>query len=325
MEEKLFVFTAGSDQAYQHYIDTIEEGFSLESIKSFLEPITIEKLKAIYGDEKIKAWGALPGSQNIRNWNKMEVGSRILAYRKGNYEYYATISFKTHNKDLAKHLWKTNKYKNYEETWEYIYFLDGLTEISVPTKEFNRLLGYAENYFPQGYGPISKDRVKYIKEKFISVDGFLKALEAGEWVKESDQFTPEVKKEIQKERFSKSITKTTLLEANLENFLAERIEQLEEGMKLIKKQLDTGVVGRLDLLCEDKEGNIVVVELKKMKAGSSIIDQIQRYMGWIMDNYLKKGQDIRGIIVVGKKDTALEYAVKANPKIQIKVFEITFK
>lgn len=325
MEEQLFVFTAGSDQAYQHYIDTIEEGFSLESIKSFLDPTTIEKLKAIHGNEKIKAWGALPGSQNIKNWNNMKVGARILAYRKGNYEYYATISFKIQNKDLAKHLWRMNKYKDYEETWEYIYFLEDLTEISVPTKEFNKLLGYVENYFPQGYGAISKDRVGYIKEKFLSVDGFLKALESGEWVKESDQFPPEVRKEIQKERFSKSITKTNILEANLENFLAERIEQLEEGMKLIKRQLDTGIVGRLDLLCEDKEGNMVVVELKKMKAGPSIIDQIQRYMGWIIENYLEKGQDVRGIIIVGKKDTALEYAVKANPKIQIKVFEITFK
>jgi len=67
---------------------------------------------------------------------------------------------------------------------------------------------------------------------------------------------------------------------------------------------------------------LVVIELKKMKAGPSIIDQIQRYMGWIKVNKAKQDQEVRGIIVVGKKDTALEYAVEANPLIQLKVFSI---
>ncbi len=31
-----------------------------------------------------------------------------------------------------------------------------------------------------------------------------------------------------------------------------------------------------------------------------------------------------GIIIVGKKDTALEYAVKANPLIEVKLFSISF-
>ena len=91
------------------------------------------------------------------------------------------------------------------------------------------------------------------------------------------------------------------------------------------RQVDTREVGRLDLLCEDKEGALVVVELKRFKAGSSIIDQIQRYMGWVMEHRAKEGQKVRGIIVVGTKDTALEYAARANPNITVKVFTISFE
>jgi hypothetical protein len=78
------------------------------------------------------------------------------------------------------------------------------------------------------------------------------------------------------------------------------------------------------LLCEDRQGNLVVVEPKKFRAGPSIIDQIQRYMGWIMEHRAKQHQKVRGIVIVGSKDTALEYAAKANPLIAVKVFTIAF-
>jgi len=47
-------------------------------------------------------------------------------------------------------------------------------------------------------------------------------------------------------------------------------------------------------------------------------------MGWVMTNKKKPGQGVRGIIIVGTSDTALEYAVKGNPLISVKVFNIGF-
>jgi RecB family endonuclease NucS len=44
-----------------------------------------------------------------------------------------------------------------------------------------------------------------------------------------------------------------------------------------------------------------VVELKKFKAGPSIIDQIQRYMGWIMDYRSKPGLKVRGLLLSVRK------------------------
>ena len=117
-----------------------------------------------------------------------------------------------------------------------------------------------------------------------------------------------------------SITKN-IHEANLESILAENLEYLEVGLKLIKRQFTCSGIGRIDILCEDEDGNLVVIELKKFGAKhDSIIDQIARYMGYIKKHVAKKNQNIRGIIIVGKIDEKLEYAVSAFSNIEVKKF-----
>jgi len=322
MSGQIFILTASNASAYQHYIDTIENGFKINEISRFLNKDESEKLGIIYGDRYIKAWGAMPGPKNKEHWEQMEVGDKVLIYRIGNYEYWANVTYKTHNRELAKYLWKTD---TVGKTWEYIYFLDNLTEISVPFKIFNDLTGFSDVFRPMGFSRLTEEKMRHIYRKFESIEGFLNYLVEGKWVEKTDLYTEKVESQIIQERISTQIEKTTLAEANLENFLAERVEQLEEGLTLVARQLDTGEVGRLDLLCEDKDSNLVVVELKKDKAGPSIIDQIQRYMGWIMKNKANPGQKVRGIIVVGKKDTALEYAARANPNISVRLFSIHFE
>ena len=43
-----------------------------------------------------------------------------------------------------------------------------------------------------------------------------------------------------------------------------------------------------------------------------------------MEHMAEENQKVRGIIILGKKDTYLEYAIKANPNIEVKVFSIGF-
>jgi hypothetical protein len=318
----LFRITASNAEAYQHYIDTIERGFTIDSIKQFLSEKQEEVLKNIYGDRSIRAWGSTPGSGNIKTWEKMEVGNPILIYRKGNFEYYAFVTFKLHYPELAKHLWSTNVEG---ETWEYIYFLDQLHDISVPVKIFNELLGYEENFNPYGFAATDAKKLEDITSHFGSVEGFLNYLGEGKWIERDNSYPKEAKENILQERLTRQLGKTPLLEANLENILVHNVSGLEPGLKLVDRQLDTKEVGRLDLLCEDAKGDLVVVELKRGAAGPSIIDQTQRYMGWVMRHKAEKGQDVRGMIVVASRDTALEYAVSANPKVQVKTYTLTFQ
>lgn len=319
MSAKLFVFTASRDEAYRHYIDTIEEGFTFDRIKRFLAEDDLKTIEDAFGDRTIRAWGATSGSGNIRNWRNLEVNDRILIYRKGNYEYIATIVHKMHNPELAKHLWGAD---SSGQTWKYMYLLDNLREISVPAQDFNKVLGYASNYFPQGFMQISGDKLEPLIEKFRSVDEFLNYLEEGRWVEMNENIKENDKREIIKEKVSEQIGYTEILERNLETIIEQNIHKLDPHLKVIARQKVTDV-GRLDLLCSNSE--YVVIELKKSKAGSSIIDQISRYMGWVKIHIAdKEGKGVRGIIVVSKKDTYLEYAVAANPLIEVKVFDITF-
>ena len=209
------------------------------------------------------------------------------------------------------------------DTWEYIYFLDKLVDISVPVEIYNELLGYQRNFYPQGFTSTDIDKQKKLEQQFGSIEAFLNYLSEGKWVEHQESIPENVKRDIIQERLTRQIGKTSILEANLENLLAGNISQIEPGMKLVGRQIDTKIVGRLDLLCEDSGGNLVVVELKRGSAGPSIIDQTQRYMGWVMEHMAKPEQKVRGLIIVASKDTALEYAVKANPAVQVKTFTVT--
>ncbi|MFZ5447406.1 MAG: endonuclease NucS domain-containing protein [Thermodesulfobacteriota bacterium] len=110
-----------------------------------------------------------------------------------------------------------------------------------------------------------------------------------------------------------------IAEINLEEFVVHQLDQIESGLRLEKRQLSTAA-GRLDLLCRDQDGQYVVIELKRSIGTDQVVGQILRYMGWVGENF--QTDKVRGIIIVGKKDQALSYAVKAVANIQVKEFKI---
>lgn len=117
---------------------------------------------------------------------------------------------------------------------------------------------------------------------------------------------------------------TDIHEANLEALLEQRLSAIEPGLKLVRRQFACPGVGRIDLLCEDKQGHLVVIELKKFGAKTdSIIDQITRYMGYVKANVARKRQKVRGIIVVGVVDEKLRYAIAAIPSLEVRTFNVT--
>jgi Holliday junction resolvase-like predicted endonuclease len=112
-------------------------------------------------------------------------------------------------------------------------------------------------------------------------------------------------------------------EKNLESLVSERLEEIEPGLYLVQRQYATPV-GRIDLLCRDRRGNFVVIELKRFRASTeSIIDQVTRYMGWVQEQLAKRHQHVRGYIVVGKLDRKLQYSVRAIENLKVKCFRVS--
>jgi len=125
-------------------------------------------------------------------------------------------------------------------------------------------------------------------------------------------------------RTSSGITEG-IYERDIESLVAERLDLLERGLQLVGRQYSTPV-GRIDLLCKDRRGNLVVVELKSFGAKTSeIVDQITRYMGYIKTHLALRRQVVRGIIVVGQVDENLGYAIVPIPNLAIRTFQLTIK
>lgn len=118
------------------------------------------------------------------------------------------------------------------------------------------------------------------------------------------------------------------LEKALEDFLESHLEHIEKGLKLYHfkngdsgRQHKTDDAGRPDLICSDKDGKFVIIELKKEKGSDETVGQITRYMGWAKEN-LSNNQPVRGIIIVRKVNKGLEYSASAVPNVQIKYYKI---
>jgi len=122
---------------------------------------------------------------------------------------------------------------------------------------------------------------------------------------------------------------TFSLERDLEKSLLSNLTQLEPNLRLYQEndisgqQLDTGQVGRLDLLCIDQNGDLVVIELKAGRVNEKICGQILRYMGWVGEN-LAHGRKVRGIIVASEFSESLKYAAKAMADVILKKYEVRF-
>ncbi len=119
--------------------------------------------------------------------------------------------------------------------------------------------------------------------------------------------------------FVNSKSKVSISERNLEDFIVQQLDSIESGLHLVERQLPTPA-GRLDLLCKDAAGNFVVVELKKSYGTDEVVGQTLRYMGWVIEKYPR--HRVRGMVIVGKKDELLRYAIKAAPGIEAKEFKI---
>lgn len=170
----------------------------------------------------------------------------------------------------------------------------------------------------------------YIQKKFF---------EDRPWLKEGDLLNYEIQHSaaikielmLDVEEATKECDLRIEFESEVRDFLASHINALGNDLQLYKgiqgKEFPADDAGRIDLLCVDKSGDFVVVELKKNMPSDKVVGQISRYMGWVKKN-LAEGKEVKGIIVAPQSETEntkLNYAVSANPGIQLKFYKISLE
>lgn len=121
-----------------------------------------------------------------------------------------------------------------------------------------------------------------------------------------------------------------LRESALRKILAEDLELLEPGLQPFNatqgaEEFHAGEAGRIDLFCKDKYENPVVIELKRDSTSDKVIGQLARYMGYVAERHLKRGQHVRGMIVAHDADRHLELAIKSLPNVELKLYDVAVK
>lgn len=156
------------------------------------------------------------------------------------------------------------------------------------------------------------ETVKTYKEQLPMIENFVERLDKNKTENETQRLE-------KKWGLEETDAVSDVLESEIETSLISNPDVIEEGLELIENQYSTSV-GFIDILCKEKNGNFVVIELKRGKSSDKVVAQIQRYMAWVIEN-LAGNQPVRGIIVVKEYDEKLEYALKGSKfPIAIKTF-----
>jgi restriction system protein len=124
------------------------------------------------------------------------------------------------------------------------------------------------------------------------------------------------------------------LEKHLEDFLVANWYQTELGKKyniyedgggLIGKQFETDT-GKIDILAISKDKKeLLIVELKKGRASDNVVGQIQRYMGFVLEELAEEGQTVKGIIIALEDDNRIRRALAVAPNIEFYRYQVSFK
>ena len=189
---------------------------------------------------------------------------------------------------------------------------------------------YGDSFVYKAYQPkIENENVSFINHKNgsnVTGEQFDKEL-----VQIVEYYGKIINLEIRNEQ-SSYIQGLFYMESQLEDFIINNWENTELGKKydliyengdLISKQFKTEI-GIIDILAKDKlNKNYVVIELKRNQTSDDTFGQLTRYMGWVKRHL--KDDKVKGIIIAGKYDKKLDYALEYAPfDTDVFIYNVSF-
>lgn len=114
---------------------------------------------------------------------------------------------------------------------------------------------------------------------------------------------------------------TFSLERDLQLALRRNLSQLEAGLT----EADGGIEEDYrDITATDKDGNVVVIELKAVKAGKETVAQLLSYMGEVAAKKGIAGDRIRGLLVAPDFQEKALSAASVLPRVRLKTYRVSF-
>ena len=198
------------------------------------------------------------------------------------------------------------------------------------TNSLKKPYRYGDSYVFKSYEPkLENGTISFIDHKngnTISGDQFIKDLN-----QLVEYYGKIINIEIKNEDSSYS-QGLFYMESQLEDFIINNWQSTELGKKydliyengdLISKQYKTDI-GIIDILVKDKKDkNHVVIELKRNQTSDDTFGQLTRYMGWVKRHL--KDDNVKGIIIAGKYDKKLDYALEYAPfDTDVFIYNVSF-
>lgn len=124
------------------------------------------------------------------------------------------------------------------------------------------------------------------------------------------------------------------LEKHLEDFLFHNWKQTDLGKHYDIYSVDGELVGRqfpsdtgpIDILAISKDKKeLLVVELKRGRASDQVVGQIQRYMGYVLQELTDPGQTVKGVIIALEDDIRIKRALSVTNNITFYRYEVNFR
>lgn len=124
------------------------------------------------------------------------------------------------------------------------------------------------------------------------------------------------------------------LEKHLEDFLVQNWSQTELGKRYDIFEEDGELVGQqypsdtgnIDILAISKDKKeLLVVELKKGRASDMVVGQVQRYMGYVLEELAEDHQIVKGVIIALEDDLRIKRALKVTNNIEFYRYQVSFK
>jgi restriction system protein len=123
------------------------------------------------------------------------------------------------------------------------------------------------------------------------------------------------------------------LEKHLEDFLVQNWKHTELGKRYDLFEDENGTsqqyptdTGPIDILAISKDKKeLLVVELKKGRASDSVVGQIQRYMGYVVEELAEDHQTVRGVIIALEDDQRIRRALRVAPSVEFYRYAVSFR
>ena len=136
---------------------------------------------------------------------------------------------------------------------------------------------------------------------------------------------PQIDLGVKRQQFSNE----KLLEDELTARIESGMEVFGMNLKIFRRKGLYGrqfiiPIGRLDLLCEDAQGNLYVIELKKDSGYDDAYLQTANYLDWFEQSEYAKGKKVYGIICLNAPTKALIQKVRNDKRMRLFEYAISY-